>query len=146
MDLIDNQSSRVLAKALDGLFERNKAIASNVANAETPGYKAKKVKFEGALQAALTDGSQSPSRMKMASTMRKTNGLHFGVNPLQAQDLNHFEPEVSEVSESARPDGNSVDIEREMADLARNTGRFTAVSKFESRYFNALRGVIKGGA
>jgi flagellar basal-body rod protein FlgB len=52
MKLIDTQHTDLLKKALDAYALRQKAIASNVANIDTPGYKRLEVNFEDALQKA----------------------------------------------------------------------------------------------
>ena len=52
--VIGNDSiSAMMQKALDGTWERQKAISNNIANHETPGYKAQKVMFEDALKKEL---------------------------------------------------------------------------------------------
>ncbi len=52
MKLIDNSQTRLLSKAMDAYALRQKAIAANVANLDTPGYKRKEVSFEDQLQQA----------------------------------------------------------------------------------------------
>lgn len=49
MKLIDTKHSRMLANAMDSFALRQKAIAANIANADTPGYKRLEVRFEEAL-------------------------------------------------------------------------------------------------
>jgi flagellar basal-body rod protein FlgB len=53
MDLITSLTTQVMNKALDGLSRRHKAIASNLANVDTPNYRRRDVSFEGALQHAI---------------------------------------------------------------------------------------------
>jgi flagellar basal-body rod protein FlgB len=54
---IDDKTTQALAASLKYRQMRQELIASNIANAETPGYKAKKIDFEDALARALdTDG------------------------------------------------------------------------------------------
>ncbi|MGX5697760.1 flagellar basal body rod protein FlgB [Agromyces soli] len=54
--MLDSVSSLALASALDGLAERQRAIANNIANVNTPGYTARRVQFEDALAASIADG------------------------------------------------------------------------------------------
>ena len=54
--MFDDVSSVTLRTALDGLALRQRVIADNISNIETPGYLAKKVKFEEALGAAVSSG------------------------------------------------------------------------------------------
>ncbi len=57
MGVFDSVSMVALHSALDGLAQRQRAIADNVANLQTPGYQAKRVAFEAALSQAVADGS-----------------------------------------------------------------------------------------
>lgn len=58
-----------ITSALDGLAARQKAIANNVANMQTPGFRASKVNFEDALRSELSDG-QAPTGSDVISTAR----------------------------------------------------------------------------
>ena len=72
---ISDVSTRALQAALKGLDERQRVIADNVANVETPGFRAGVVNFEDSLRTALTEGgdvsgaattvtsSQAPTRL-----------------------------------------------------------------------------------
>ena len=57
MGLFDSVSYVALHSALDGLALRQRAIADNVANINTPGYTARRVSFEQALSTAVSNGS-----------------------------------------------------------------------------------------
>src|SRR4029079_10243927 len=84
-----------LRAAMSGLAARQRAIANNVANVDTPNFKATEVRFEDALKSAIGRGKPS-------------GGLH----------QNGLNSEVSRTSvvntTSTRADGNNVDIDREM--------------------------------
>ncbi len=55
--MLESVTATALASALDGLSLRQRAIAENIANINTPGYQAKRVQFEDALRAAIADGT-----------------------------------------------------------------------------------------
>ena len=57
MGMFDSVSYVAINSALDGLAARQRAIAENVANIQTPGYHAKKVQFEDALARAVSAGT-----------------------------------------------------------------------------------------
>ncbi len=61
MGMFDSVSYVAINSALDGLAARQRAIAENVANIQTPGYHAKKVQFEDALARAVADGTGAAS-------------------------------------------------------------------------------------
>ena len=81
-------------------------ISSNIANANTPGYKAVDLKFNEQLRTAIGAGNQ----IKMKATQKR----HFTTNIKQ---IDKVKPNVSEESDPARPDGNIVKIAKEMSKL-----------------------------
>jgi flagellar basal-body rod protein FlgB len=107
---INDRTLQALAAGLKFREMRQEIISSNVANAETPGYKAKRLDFENALARALdVDGQQG---------MNIDDNRHFNVG---GGGFENLQPEVIEdpngvVSES----GNSVNREQEMAKMAEN--------------------------
>src|SRR5690242_10529052 len=83
-------------------------ISSNIANADTPGYKAKTMEFESALRDALGVGDQVPT----AGTDSK-HIVHHATDPVQ--------PEIYEDPNGVESlDGNTVDRAAEMAKMAEN--------------------------
>jgi flagellar basal-body rod protein FlgB len=151
MDLITSLTSQVMNKALDGLSKRHKAIASNLANVDTPNYKRRDVSFEGALNHAIREAkSHGVSSRKQASNddplpMQVSRAEHFPIGNA-ASSIDDVNPAISETENlEFRLDGNSVDVETEMVQLAKNTERFNALAKMESGYFKGLRAVITGG-
>ncbi|GAA4188956.1 flagellar basal body rod protein FlgB [Microbacterium oryzae] len=57
--MLESVTAHALVSALDGLSLRQRAIADNVANINTPGYQAKRVRFEDELRAAVAAGNGS---------------------------------------------------------------------------------------
>ncbi len=146
MDLIDTQTTRVIAKALDGLSQRHTALAANIANAETPGYRGLNVNFEGTLAQAIEAENQGgqPSQFLPEGSLRTTDNRHINPNPVASStaDANAL---VERSSFLYRYDRNGVDIEQSMAQLARNAERYTVLSKLEGKQFSSLHRVISGG-
>ena len=107
---IDDKTVQALAASLKYRQLRQELIASNIANAETPGYKAKKIDFEEALARALDVDDE----LKMNTTDPK----HFNVG---GGGFKNLQPEIHEDANGiVSPDGNSVDRDQEMADMAEN--------------------------
>ena len=104
-----NAQGSVLRTALNGHAMRNEAIVNNIANADVPGFRARRVDFEDALIDAIGNFPNPRNRNVDTSGVRPT--LHF-------QDLGfHF-----------RTDGNNVDIEVEMVRLYQNQMRFDTIT------------------
>lgn len=119
-----------LENSLHYASTKNKTIANNLANIDTPGYKAKKVEFKDALQSHLSTDFQA----------KKTHPKHvsFGDN----------ESNVSiktSNSTTYNHNGNNVDVDKEMSELAKNQIYYHALVDRINGKFNSLQKVIKGG-
>ena len=109
----------LLKKMLDYSATRQKALANNIANVNTPGYRRIDVEFERELRSVL--GSSDESAVK---------GLGF----------EYVRPEDT----SVRADKSNVDIDVEMAKLSENALLFNIYSTLLRRKFQGLKNVIKG--
>jgi flagellar basal-body rod protein FlgB len=72
MKLIDSQHTNLLSRAMDAYTLRQKAIASNVANINTPGYKKLEVPFEQELQKAAASSMGSQDIENVSFEMQQT--------------------------------------------------------------------------
>ena len=131
VDSIFGENLPGLNKMLDLTWRRNQAISSNVANAETPGYRAVDVNFAGELARAF--GQQS-------SEITKTSGKHMDLESKEASRL------VADLTGATKPDGNNVDIDLQMGRLAYNGGKFSIASNLMRRQLQILkRAITEGG-
>jgi flagellar basal-body rod protein FlgB len=116
LTILDNTSIPVAAKGLDAYTLRGKAIADNIANVSTPGYRRIEVSFEDQLQKALNP--ELPQ-----GTRTDANHMYLG-----RPELEHVRPVAHRVDEDgtgAKPgEINNVDIDMEMAKLAENQIQF----------------------
>jgi flagellar basal-body rod protein FlgB len=131
--LFSTKTLEAQKRALDAYAERGRVHARNVANAETPGYRARQVRFEEDLQLALRTGSGG----RLAATHEK----HLGAGTeLPGGRLEYRNP----TSTWTRNGVNDVEIDREMADIAANTMRYTVSADLVSRAYSGLRKAIRG--
>ena len=151
MDILSNQTIDVLAKSLDGYAMRHKAIASNIANVETPGFKRMDVDFEGALKQAIDEGNRqkwandhNQSSFLPPGSLKTTHEGHFNPKPVP-NSVGDVRSDVNRAEFFFRQDGNAVDIDTEMAQLAKNSGKYNAIARMESQQFRSMRDIIKGG-
>ncbi len=132
-------AAEVLQQSLDGLSMRQRASANNIANVDTPGYKATQVSFESQLAQAVDQQLLAKSGVQMVTT----SPAHLSAGP---QQMDHVEPVVSRLDTvSYRNDGNSVDIEREMALLAETQLRYSTLSSLVSRRLAIHRNIVRAG-
>lgn len=118
----------VMQRALDGAWTRHEILANNVANAETPGFKRQEYDFLGQLQKQLRE-TASPTL---------TNSRHLSGS---ASVTTFIEQDLSSIT----ADGNSVDIDKEMGEVATNTLYYEAVSGQLTSYLALLRKAITEG-
>lgn len=125
----------LLNKSLKASAVRQRIRANNIANANTKGYSRLEVKFEEALRKALH---------KRNVTGAQTHENHI---PLGSRRAVNLEPEVFEPYDPTDPSGvNNVDVEHEMAELAKNQLIYSAAAKFTARNFQKIKAAIKGRA
>lgn len=117
---------RKLEKSLDAAWLRNEVISQNIANADTPGYKRQEVQFEQYLNSEMKN-----SRIEKGQTV--LSGGDSGMKVVQ-----------DHANYSYRLDGNNVDMEREMAQMAMNTLRYNTLIQRMNGQFSKLRNVIRG--
>ncbi|ADL43224.1 flagellar basal-body rod protein FlgB [Caldicellulosiruptor obsidiansis OB47] len=120
-------------KALDWAWKRNEIISNNIANADTPGYKAKDLNFEAFLQRSFNQ--------EESLELVTTNERH--IKESSSSPDNSIE--VLDSSFQMRLDQNTVDIEQEMGKLLQNSLYFDGVSLQLSREINKWKMVIKEG-
>lgn len=78
--MFGNVAMFAISSALDGLAARQRAIADNVANINTPGFLAGKVQFEDALAGAVASGDTSSSPVSIARSLEPTREDGNNVN------------------------------------------------------------------
>ncbi len=104
-----------ITSALTGLSERQRVIADNTANINTPGFLAGRVQFEAVLEQAL----------------------HSGSSPEVA-------PSVARSLDPTRPDGNNVNLEQETLDGLETMLRYQLMIRAADNKFGQLRDVLRG--
>ena len=108
------------AQALSLRSERQRLIASNIANADTPGYVAREINFADALRNATGNGQP-------AATLAASQPGHItntGANGLTVSTLMYASPSQTNL------DRNTVDMDRERASFADNTVKYEATLRF----------------
>ncbi|QAY60079.1 flagellar biosynthesis protein FlgB [Microbacterium protaetiae] len=111
--MLDSVTITALSSALDALSQRQRAIADNIANINTPGYHAKRVQFEDALAAAVATGD------------------------------GHATVSVGESLEPTRLDGNNVNLDTETLSSIDTTLRYQFASQAVDGPFSAVRTALR---
>ncbi len=131
MNLFGSSTFISLERGLDGSQLRQKTIANNIANVDTPNYKAKTVTFKEMLDEELSKKSFSAYR---------TNERHL---PFSNE---RNSPVVTEMRNTTyNHNGNNVDVDLEMAELAKNQIYYNALIERMNGQLQSLQTVIRGG-
>ncbi len=128
MDLIHTGSMAALEDALRFREARGAVLASNLVNADTPGYRRRDMQFVDALDAAVTNLTQTHSGHLGESASDPTSRHHVEVGP-----------------KGTRPDGNGVNLDEEVIAVHRNAGKFTSQAGVMARIASLTRTAITGG-
>jgi len=130
-----SRAHSLISDALDYRAARQDMIASNIANADTPFYKPRDLRFEDALSAKKEAimGIDSP---KLA--LAQTDGKHIA---LQNETSSYKPTTFFRDGHMARNDGNSVDIDVETTEMSKNSVMFNALiqaNKKDTRIFQSV--------
>lgn len=131
---LTDSTMAVLKKSLDLREQQHQIIAGNIANAETPGYEARKFSFEKQLRAAI----DSPE-----TAARTSHPKHF---PVGAGSIEQVRGTVVKQKDSnPLGDGNSVSLEEEMFDLAQNQLLYEAGGQMLKKKLTMLKYAVSDG-
>lgn len=129
---IDSETYRtieVAKRGLDVALLREDVIANNIANVNTPNFKRQSVVFDDVLK-------------KNRLSAKRVHLKHI---PFSYENPDKPMRIITEHDTIYRNDGNNVDIDKEMADLLKNTLYYTAIATILTRRFNLLKLVAQGG-
>lgn len=117
---VSDAVSQVLASALDGVALRQQVTANNIANVDTPGFRASSVDFESQLNAAINDGSfDSGTPVSVQATTTPTD------TPVGAN-------------------GNNVDLRKETMSAIQSQFQYQILTRAVSERFNLIKTAVSG--
>lgn len=132
-----DQYLRFNETALNLRAQRQQLLASNIANADTPNYKARDIDFTSALKGALTRNEHSAAAPELA----KTAGTHLSSkNPNTVGGA----PLLYRHEKQGNIDGNSVDLDAERNQFADNAIRYEAGLTMINHQIKKLLSAIQG--
>ncbi len=125
-----NRVMQILEQGIDGASRRQNHISNNIANADTPGYKRQDIDFKSALRKVVEPGHNL--------SLSRTRNNHLAGKENHHSGHNYFK----ERNTSFRVDGGNVDIEREMAEMAKNNVYFDTLAQQLDAGFNRIHSVL----
>lgn len=128
MDFLASNSQLLLEKSMGFLWTKQAALLDNVANAETPNYKAKVVTFEDSLRVQLERAAGGSTKTR--SSVRRI---------LEDAQVAVFEPQ-----EAARMDENGINVNEQLVEAVRNAYQMQYVMQSISNNLTVLRTAVRG--
>jgi flagellar basal-body rod protein FlgB len=130
-----DETIATLQKSLNVGSLRHKVLTSNIANIDTPNYKA----FEVVMEDVRKHNSRLKGPIELVRTRpRHLSGRHSASNPIKIEA-------VDSPGNNFRADGNTVDLDRTMGKLAENTLLYRTAAQIIRRKFQGLKNAIQGG-
>lgn len=131
-----DQAMQFNEAALSLRAQRQQILASNIANADTPNYKARDIDFTKALQGAMSRGAS-------ASALTTTDANHLGVGGSSGSS-GATAPLMYRTPLQASLDGNTVEMDTERNQFADNSIRYEASLTMISGQIKGLLAAIQG--
>jgi flagellar basal-body rod protein FlgB len=140
--MLDKMTNRLdfQGKALVLRAERQRVIASNIANADTPGYVGRDMKFSEALRAAT--GTAPKTMASTGDTGAGANAQHFRLSSTLPSSQNGKLGYTVQTQPSL--DQNTVDMDRERANFVDNAVRYEATLRFFNGQAKTMLSAITG--
>lgn len=127
--LLGSVSNAAMEKAMSALWQRQRVINHNIANEDTPGYKAKRLEFESILARELS--AVRKDGLSARESISRIGGM--GAREYELEGL------------TGRADENNVDLDSEYIEMARTQIQYNALQQKVGGYYSTLRYVISGG-
>lgn len=131
LDSLFDRTVNGLTKAMDLSWRKNEAIVSNIANAETPKYRAVNLDFGSELDRAFGESG--------SEELVRTDTQHLDLTNKEHAKL------VPDFRGATKADGNNVDIDLQMSTLAQNGGDYANAAQLIRRQIGLVRSAIRDG-
>lgn len=139
MALLGGNSTRsidLMQRSMSAAVMRNHVINNNLSNASTPNYKRRDVTFQAELERAIDSEKEAQIPFKMS---RRKHINHF-----KAKDYKEVKAKViTEYNTYQNNNGNSVDVDKEMLEGAKNTMYFNAMAQRTAKEFNKIKLLLR---
>jgi len=139
LDKLD-QTLRFQQTALSLRGYRQEILSANIANADTPYYKARDIDFSSALKTALGTSAPGASAPVQSTGLMRTSAQHLTGTQPQSAGLSQL---LYRVPYQASADGNTVEMDNERSQFARNAIQYEAGIGFISAQIKNLLAVVQ---
>ena len=126
------QHFSVLSQALSLRTQRHQVLASNIANADTPQYKARDFNFEAAMQGAMAGRAEGGGL-----SLNRTSGRHQSGSGMSGPANLQYRTETQ-----SAVDGNTVDMDVERTQITENAVQYQVLTQLIGDKFKGLRSAL----
>ena len=136
--IMNSSNFNYLGRGLAAASLRQEVISNNIANVNTPNFKRSEVVFEDILAKEIgLGGDEEKQKLELV----RTHDRHLPVTPFPNEDAHIYEDDMT----TMRVDNNNVDVDIEMASLAKNQLYYSAMAQSLGGYMTKLKNVITSG-
>ena len=135
---MNSSNFNFLGRGLAAANLRQEVISNNIANVNTPNFKRSEVVFEDVLAREIGLGDDEE---KQKLELVRTHDRHLPIAHLPGDDARIYEDDTT----TMRVDNNNVDIDIEMASLAKNQLYYNAMAQSLGGYMTRIKNVITSG-
>ena len=129
------ENTDLMSKVMDLQLQRQNLVMANITNVNTPRYRPKRIEFERDLQNALA----LDERSKITRTSERHLPAEFDVNGFSGKGTKEFQPRVIYGRDT-------VDLDHEMAVMAKNTMLYNALTEIIAKDFAGVNKIINDGS
>jgi flagellar basal-body rod protein FlgB len=140
--LFNDPTQIILERSLDAVSFRGQLIANNIANGDTPGYKALRLRFEDILADEMGQSDRSTIGLRTTNPRHIKGAVFNGIKGTQTP----YGIIYTDDRTTYRLDNNNIDIDHEMAEQARNAIQYSTLTELVSRRLSGLRTIISEGS
>jgi flagellar basal-body rod protein FlgB len=156
VNFIDSKTIDVTSLALDGLMKKHRAVSANIANSEVAGYQRQDVSFEDQPNEILEKEYEKEAYKSMNSKISPVDpesvlrsqqmSAVTATKALEAkQAYGAFKPQLfDDAGAPILENGNNVNVEKEMVELAKNTTKYSVLSEVLAKKLSGIGEVIRG--
>jgi flagellar basal-body rod protein FlgB len=131
---MDDAALNAAQWALDGLSARQQVISRNLANVDTPGYRAQQLNFENAL-------SQAQQQQAPTLHLAATSSAHLAAPNTEGDGRVLISQRPGG---SLRADGNNVDVDQELLEMSHTGIQYQALTQLVSKKLLLLKAIATG--
>lgn len=142
MDLTKIPLMNAIANKLSWLSQKQEVISQNVANANTPGYRARTIE-EPDFASILNNQTKNPVKAALNQSMRQTSGKHISIGSGPSAKPDH-KVKVNEDATDGNINGNTVVLEEQMMDMAKTQLEYSTMVNLYRRHMGLVKSALGG--